>query len=336
MGQEVGQASKPLAQSSGPRSGPRESLESVPREDRPIRVSSFSTILTEVAQRVGGDRVRVHSHIPPGADPHDFEPTPRALRVVSESEVVLLSAKHLEGYAGKLREVAPAGVRIVEVGAQLPSLYFKSGPQAHTHAHAHPHSGERESGKLPRIGGAEGGQPPANGAEEDPHWWHSVGQMQRAVRVVLAQFIQVRPAERAGFEANAARYLQELENLQRWAKARVAELPRGQRKLVTSHDALQYFAKDYGFTVYAVEGLTPSEQPSSRRVAELLEVIRQQRVKAVFAQDTVNPKVLRQITAETGAVMGGRLWVDGLGTGEAGTYEGMFRSNVNAIVEALK
>jgi len=82
--------------------------------------------------------------------------------------------------------------------------------------------------------------------------------------------------------------------------------------------------------------LTSAEQPSSRQVADLLRIIKEQRVKAVFAEDTVNPKVLQQMTAETGAILGGQLWVDGLGTGEAAHYTGMFRHNVTTVVEALK
>jgi zinc/manganese transport system substrate-binding protein len=159
---------------------------------------------------------------------------------------------------------------------------------------------------------------------------------QRAAKVVRDALVTLLPQQREAFQRNTAAYLAELGELQKWARQRVTELPRDKRKLVTSHDALQYFAKEYGFTVYPVEGLTPSEQPASRQVAELLTTLKSQRVKAVFSEDTVNPKVLKQITAETGAVLGGQLWVDGLGTGEASTYPGMFKHNVNTIVEALK
>ncbi|MEK0447163.1 MAG: Periplasmic zinc-binding protein TroA precursor [Verrucomicrobiota bacterium] len=276
-------------------------------EDRPrkLRVSTFSTVLTEVAQRVGGDHAEVSGHVPIGVDPHEFEPKPAVLKVVASADVVLLSAKHLEGYVGKLRQVAAPGARFVEVGSRIPSLW---------------------------AAGSEGHRSKV----EDPHWWHSVSNMQKAVRVVMEEFVSIQPENRAAFESNAAAYGRELEELQRWAKLKVSELPKDRRRLVTSHEAFGYFAKEYGFTVYAVEGLSASEQPSSKKVAELLGVIREQRVKAVFAQDAANPKVLKQVTSETGAVLGAPLWADGLGPGEASTYRGMFRSNVTAIVEGLK
>jgi len=272
----------------------------------PVRVSTFSSVLTELAERVGGPLVSVTGHVAAGTDPHEFEPKPSDLKVVSRADLVLLSAKHLEGYVGKLREATEGKARFVEVGAQMPSLWQVG-----------------ESGR-------------AEEKVEDPHWWNSVGNMRRAVAVVRDALSEVRPEERAAFGANARAYDVELLELEKWVRSKVAELPRDKRKLVTSHDALQYFAKDYGFTVYPVSGLTSAEQPSSRQVADLLRIIKEQRVKAVFAEDTVNPKVLQQMTAETGAVLGGQLWVDGLGTGEAAHYTGMFRHNVTTVVEALK
>jgi zinc/manganese transport system substrate-binding protein len=163
-----------------------------------------------------------------------------------------------------------------------------------------------------------------------------VENVKKATRVVRDGLVGLRPGGKQVFEANAGAYVRELEELQKWARGKVAELPRDKRKLVTSHDALGYFAKEYGFKVYPVAGLTASEQPSSRQVSDLLKTLKAERVKAVFAEDTVNPKVLQQITAETGAVLGGRLWVDGLGLGDAGTYAGMVRHNVATIVDALK
>src|SRR5690348_2923342 len=86
----------------------------------PIRVSTFSTILTEVAQQVGGDRVQVNAHVKPGVDPHEFEPRPSDLKVVAQSQLVLLSAKHMEGYVGKLKEATGTKAPVVEVGDQFP------------------------------------------------------------------------------------------------------------------------------------------------------------------------------------------------------------------------
>ncbi len=274
-----------------------------------IRVSSFSTILTEIAEQVGGDRVVVTAHVKPGIDPHVFEPKPADLRTVAAAQLVLLSAKHMEGYVGKLKESTGTKGALVEVGDGFASLKMQNG---HDHGHDHGHGGE------------------------DPHWWHSIGNVQKATRIVRDELVKVSPPDKAAFSANADKYLARLDALQKWTKSKLAELPRNQRKLVTSHDAFQYFARENGFTVYAIEGVSSSDQPSSKRVADIIRAIKEQQVKAIFPESIENPKVLKEITRETGAKVGRELHADGLGEGEAGTYEGMYKHNVSAIVDALK
>jgi ABC-type Zn uptake system ZnuABC Zn-binding protein ZnuA len=271
-----------------------------------LKVSSFSSILTEIAQEVGGNRVLVTGHVKPGVDPHEFEPRASDVKMVASADLVLLSARHLESYLGRLREAAGGRAGILEVGDRLPAL--RVAPGAGSHAH--------------------GG--------DDPHWWHSIANIERATRIVRDEFSRLRPDDKAAFAANASAYLAKLDSLEKWVRAKVAELPRDRRKLVTSHDSFGYFAKEFGFTVYPIAGISRSDQPGSRKVADIIATIRAQQVKALFSEDMENPKVLRQITEETGARLGGELLADGLGAGELGTIEAMFRHNVTTIVEALK
>jgi len=280
--------------------------------DEKVRVSSFSTILTEIAEQVGGDRVTVTGHVKPGVDPHDFEPKPGDLKTVGSAQVILLSAKHMEGYVGKLKESTGTKGALIEVGDRFASLKMKADD-----GHGHDHGGKGE-------------------LVEDPHWWHSLASMNKAVKVVRDALSKAAPASAPAFTDNAARYLAKLDALQKWTRTELAKLPRDRRKLVTSHDAFQYFAKENGFTVYAIEGLSTADQPSSKKVAEIIATIKAQSVKAIFAEKIENPKVLTEITRETGAKLGGQLHADGLGEGEAATYEGMYRHNVSTIVNALK
>src|SRR5688572_2361231 len=151
-----------------------------------VRVSSFSTILTEVAQQVGGDRVTVTGHVKPGVDPHDFEPKPSDLKTVGNADVVLLSAKHMEGYVGKLKEATGTKGRVVEVGNEMPSLTL-------TVQHGdHAHDGE------------------------DPHWWHSTRNIKKAAQVVRDELTRVSPADKALFAGNAAAYIDKLDSLNDW------------------------------------------------------------------------------------------------------------------------
>ena len=98
----------------------------------------------------------------------------------------------------------------------------------------------------------------------------------------------------------------------------------------------RYFARDFGFKIYAIEGVSTDDQPSSKKVTDLINTIRSEGVKAVFFESIENPKVVGEITRETGAKVGGELYADGLGDKEASTYPDMVRYNITAIVESLK
>ncbi len=270
-----------------------------------IRVSSFSTILTEIAEEVGGDRVAVTAHVKPGVDPHEYEPKPADLKVVTEAQLILLTAKHMEGYVGKLKEATGTKGEVLEVGNGFASLQIK-------------------------------GEGNTNRTFDDPHWWHSIANMEKAVKIVRDGLSQVSAADKEFFTANATKAIARLDALLKWSRIKISELPKDRRKLVTSHDAFQYFAKEHGFTIYAIEGVSSEDQPSSKKIAELIVAIKAQGVKAIFLESIENPKVLREITKETGAKVGGTLYADGLGEDAASTYEGMYRHNVTTIVDALK
>jgi ABC-type Zn uptake system ZnuABC Zn-binding protein ZnuA len=171
---------------------------------------------------------------------------------------------------------------------------------------------------------------------EDPHWWHSVDNMERATKIVMGELIKISPADEEYFINNAGNYIARLENLKKWIKIKIAELPRDKRKLVTSHDAFQYFGRDYGFAIYGVEGVSTEDEPSNKKVSEIIDTIKQEHVKAIFFESIENPKVSKAITRESGAAIGGTLYADGLGEGDAATYDGMMRHNVTTIVDALK
>ncbi len=277
----------------------------------PVKVASFSSVVTEIAAAVGGDQARVTGLIKPDIDPHEYQPTPADLRVVSESDLILTAGSEPGSYLSKVGEATGGNTNLVAVGDHLGLKPAK--------AHSHKHAGH-----------------PAGGEAPDPHWWHSIDNMRKATAVVRDALIRANPASEAAYKTNAKAYQASLDELERWVKRKVAELPRDRRKIVTSHDAFQYFARDHGFTIYAIQGFSTGSEPSNRHVSELIDVIERDGVKAIFVESTLNPKVTAEITRETGAKAGGALYADGLGTGAAATYAGMMKHNVSTIVDALK
>ncbi len=273
---------------------------------QPLRVASLHTVTTEITQRVGGDRVTVTGLLKPGIDPHDYEPTPADIEVIAGAELIVAAGKGLEGYLTKLPQSSGTRGSFLKVGDLLPSL---KGP-----------AGEGGGGRERGI---------------DPHWWQSIAAVEKAVVVVREKLAALRPADAEIFAKNSASYLSELAALRKWATGEIARIPRDGRKLVTTHDAFQYFARDFGFTIYPIRGISTDDEPGSKNVADLIAVIRKQRVKAIFPEAVENPKVMAEITRETGARVAGKLFADGLSVPDASTYAAMYRANVTTIVDAL-
>jgi zinc/manganese transport system substrate-binding protein len=267
-----------------------------------LKVASLSTITTDIARNVGGDKVKVISIIKPGIDPHEFQPSPSDVKEIETADLVLITGKGIEGYLTKLEDAVGNKAKFVDTGGTIPSLKLE------------------EEGKM----------------AEDPHWWHSIVNMKKATAVVEKRFIEADPANKTTYEKNTAAYLAQLEELETWAKIEVSKLPREKRKLVTSHDAFQYFARDFGFKIYAIEGVSTEDEPSSKKITDLIKTVKNKGVKAIFLESIENPKVATTMTKETGAKVGGKLYADGLGENEAATYQDMMRYNITTIVEGLK
>ena len=174
---------------------------------------------------------------------------------------------------------------------------------------------------------------------EDPHWWQDPRNAARAVAAIRDALSSADPAGRRGYERNAAAYTRRLRALDRSVARCIASVPRRDRRLVTTHDALGYFADRYGIEV--VGALIPSRstaaQPSAGDTAELVEQIRDEGVNAVFPESSLNPKLERAVSREAGVEVGGRLWADTLGPhgSDGETYIGSIASNTAALVKGL-
>jgi zinc/manganese transport system substrate-binding protein len=280
----------------------------------PLRVASLSTVMADLARDIGAERVEVTEIVKAGVDPHIYEPTPGDRKTIAKSQILLASGLGFEGYLDKIRpSLEKSGVRLVVGGDVVKPIEGACDEhEGHDHSHSHSHG------------------------STDPHWWHSISNVQAVAAQICDAFVAADPAGKATYEANAKNLQTRLTALSKWVRLQLAALPKANRVLVTSHDALGYFAKDNGFEIFAVQGISTSDPPSSQKVKRLIGEIKARKVKAIFAENIENPKVLEQITNETGAKPGGVLYADGLGSGPAGTYEGMMKSNVSTIVEALK
>ena len=174
---------------------------------------------------------------------------------------------------------------------------------------------------------------------DDPHWWQDPRAAVRAVEAIRARLARVDPAGRGTYDRNAARLTARLRSLDRAIAACVERVPRAQRKIVTTHDSLGYFARRYGIEVVGavIPSLSTHAQASAGDVEDLVQQIRRERVEAVFPESSVNPDIERAIAREAGATVGSPLYADSLGEkGSAGdTYTRALAADARALVRGM-
>lgn len=270
-----------------------------------MKVAVLHPLLADLTRKVGGAQVNVVDLIGPNGDPHHFEPSPTDLKQAEGATLYLASGMGLESYLPKLKTIISKTAVVVEVGATLPSL--EGACDHHEHDHSHDHG-------------------------VDPHWWHSIDLFRRATGVVVEALVKESPQNAALFRQNAELYRAELDELERWAKREISKIPRERRHLATAHAAFNYFCKDFGFTAHPVQGINREQMPGPKELAALIADLKKHQVAAIFPEKESNPKILQNLTRDTGIRLGAPLIADGVGSL---SYDEMIRHNVNAIVKGL-
>jgi len=275
-----------------------------PEDDRPDVVAT-STIIADWTARIGGDAIDLTGILQPGTDPHVYEPIPADSVAFEEAELILYNGFNLEPGLIRLMNSAGVNARKVPVGEAVQPLDLTYAGQT-----------------VP-----------------DPHVWGDVQNGIEMVAVIQAELTQILPAEAATFEANAAALTADLERLDQWIGAQIATIPAGQRQLVTTHDAFQYYTNAYGLEVAGtLIGISTEEQPSAQTVQQLADSIRALGIPAIFAETTINPRLIGTVAEEAGVRLAEtELYSDSLGApgSDGESYLGMMETNTRAIVENL-
>ena len=267
-------------------------------QDRINVVASFS-ILGDFVRNVGGDRVNVTSLVGPNGDVHVYTPPPQDAKKIAEARLVIINGLGLEGW--------------------LPRLLQSSGS------------------KAPIITATKGIAPLKLGSDADPHAWQSVADAKIYVANIRDALVQADPADAGYFREHAEHYLAELNALDREVRSAVAQIPSERRKVISTHDAFGYFAKEYGVEFIAPLGVSTETEPSARDIAGIIGQIKAEKIPAVFLENISDDRLIRRIAAETGAKVGGTLYSDSLTDekGPAPTYIDMVRHNIKALTSAL-
>jgi ABC-type Zn uptake system ZnuABC Zn-binding protein ZnuA/ABC-type Mn2+/Zn2+ transport system permease subunit len=273
-----------------------------------VKVVATTTQIGDWARAVGGERAKVVQLLKPNTDPHDYEPRPSDVRETADAKLVLLNGDRLDHWMGDVVKQAGGDPTVIDLGADAPVKL----------------SGETEGEEASKF---------------DPHWWHDPRNAEAAVTMIRDALTKANPDAKDVYARNAAAYLARLRALDRGIAACVDRVPAPQRKLVTDHDAFNYFARRYGIEVVGavIPSQTTQAQPSAGDVAQLSQLIRREHVKAVFPESSINAKLAEAIARQTGATSNLTLYGDTLGPEDSrgATYLAMEQANADAMVRGF-
>lgn len=272
-----------------------------------LRVVATTTQVGSAAAEVGGGDVELTVLLSPGAEAHDFEITPTAAAAIEDSDLILESGAGLETWLEEALQTIGGEDRVHDMSAGV---------------------------DLRKPDDA------AEAEETDPHYWLSAPNAIKMVENVRDALIAARPDLADGFTSRAAAYVGRLEAADTEIRRLMAEIPKGQRGIVTNHDALGYFMAEYGlhFVGSVFPSLDVTSEPNPAQLAELADTIRSEGVTAIFSESAVNPKLAEAIAAETGArVVDEPLYTDSLGPpgSDGDTLDGMLLHDAQVIHDAL-
>ncbi len=277
-----------------------------PRPDGPLRVVTSMVILADLTRQIGGERVEVSSILPANADPHDFEVQPADLVKISGADLIIMHGVRLDSWIESLVENA---------GGDAPVVVATTGIQT--------------------IASEEDAF-----SEGDPHVWFDPQRVKQMVANIARGLISVDPPGEPGYRARLTAYQANLDLLDAEIAKRIALIPPERRKLVTNHDSLAYFAERYGLTIVGtvIPGIDTRTEPSAKDIAELVDQIKREGVPAIFAENTVSPRLAEALAEQAGVRVVASLYTDSLGEPGSGaeTYIGMMETDTRIIVEALR
>ncbi|GHC37708.1 metal ABC transporter solute-binding protein, Zn/Mn family [Aidingimonas halophila] len=274
-------------------------------------IASFS-ILADMVDNVGGEHVDVDPLVGAEGDTHVFSPSPRHVQAIADTDVVVFNGLQFEGWMERLIDSSDYDGILVTATDGIEALDYDH--------HDHGDHGDHDD---------------HDHGDVDPHAWQDLSLATTYVENIRDGLIQADPDNESDYQDNAERYLDEIEALDTDIRERLGELPEGS-SVVTGHDSFGYFSDAYGVRFLSPAGLSTEADSSASDMAELIDLIREQNIQALFHESMTNPSTLNQVAEEADLTIAGTLYADALAEeGDASTYLGMMRHNAELLHAAL-
>ncbi len=287
-------------------------MESSHNSNGKLQVVATTGMIADIVKNVGGERVEATALMGAGVDPHLYKASEGDVRRLQNANVIFYNGLHLEAQMGEaLAKMNDFGIKTVAVTDKIDRSLLLANPQ------------------YPD--------------QYDPHVWFDVTLWMKAVEQVRDSLIEADPAGRSEYEANAAAYLAQLEELHWYVLSQAETIPAEKRIIITAHDAFNYFGRAYGFEVRGLQGISTEAQAGTADVQHLAKFIVEKQIPAIFVESSVPQRNVEAVQAAVQAQgfdvqIGGSLFSDAMGSAGTpeGTYIGMVKHNIDTIVSALK
>ncbi|MBY0500488.1 MAG: metal ABC transporter substrate-binding protein [Alphaproteobacteria bacterium] len=276
---------------------------STPGLAKPHVIATFS-ILGDMVHEIGQDKIEVKNLVGPNQDSHVFEPRPQDAKELGGADMIVVNGLGFEGWLDRLIEASGFRGKTVVV----------------------------TQGIIPLTRTLH------NKEVTDPHAWHSLKNAQIYIDNIVKGLSELVPEEASFFKSKGEAYKRSLQALEDETKQKLKAIPLEKRKVITNHDAFRYLGRDFGITFFSPLGISTDSEPSAKSIALLIHKIKSEKVHAIFVENISNPRLLEQISTETGVRIGGILYSDALsppGT-QADTYLKMMSFNLLSLTKQIQ
>lgn len=279
-------------------------ITAMPLSAKPFKVVTTFTVIQDIAQNVAGDKAVVESITKPGAEIHDYQPTPQDIVKAQSADLVLWNGMNLESWFERFfSQVKDKPAVVVTEGIEPISIY--EGPYKD---------------------------------KPNPHAWMSTKNALIYIENIRQALVKYDPANAEAYNANAKAYADKIIALDQPLRERLAKVPEAQRWLVTSEGAFSYLARDYGFKELYLWAINQDEQGTPKQIRKVIDQVRKHQIPVVFSESTISDKPAKQVAKESKARYGGVLYVDSLSTkdGKVPTYIDLLNVTVSTIVAGFE
>jgi len=256
----------------------------------------------DMTKNIGGNLVDLKSIVPIGSDPHLYEPVPRDVQTIAEADLIFVNGLTFEGWINELIQNSGTKAKVVRITEGIEAISSLDYKNAY-----------------------------------DPHAWMSAKNGLIYIDNIKNALISADPSNEQIYIKDAMAYAQKISNLDIYIRTAIASIPRDQRVLITSHDAFQYYGREYGLKLEAIMGISTESDAQTSDLIRVTDAIKDYKVPAIFIESTINPAMIQQIAKDNDIQIGGELFADSLSEpdSKAGTYYDMLKHNTDVIVSGL-